>query len=71
MPINPLIAKIKVMGIFLKLISGPGRIRTGDLRNANAALYQLSYGPRIFFILSASLSTISPSYSPLWATAPL
>ena len=53
------------------LFGGPGRIRTGDLRNANAALYQLSYGPRIFFILSASLSTISPSYSPLWATAPL
>ena len=25
--------------------SGPSRIRTGDLRLAKAALYQLSYGP--------------------------
>lgn len=30
---------------------GPDRSRTGDLRNANAALYQLSYGPKINEIL--------------------
>ena len=27
------------------MYSGPSRIRTGDLRLAKAALYQLSYGP--------------------------
>ena len=35
--------------VFSKSIfCGPERIRTADLRNANAMLYQLSYGPKIF-----------------------
>ena len=39
---------------------GPDRIRTGDLSIANAALYQLSYGP---FVLIGLRINPSPIYS--------
>ena len=38
LPVSPLRIDCLIVG-------GPDRIRTGDLRIANAALYQLSYGP--------------------------
>jgi hypothetical protein len=48
---------------FFLLLSGDEGIRTPDLRNANAALSQLSYIPRHFWVVG--LSGLEPETLPL------
>ncbi len=55
-------------------ICGPRRIRTADLRNANAALYQLSYRPICpsiygFSVLFPAAAHGNPSHSRAIATS--